>query len=246
MSSPTLTLKYEVAEVATAETAESESQKRRLLSSNQLLLLCIFYSSCRQSSRRSQVSLSSFAMSAGLRQGFPTAARSLAAVGRASCPGAVRTLHALTRHVRSPITSPPSFPRRQYATPAPQVKESNLPANVYHQYSDATMEKMLESLENLLDETGETEYEVDYGSGVLTLRLGTHGTYVINKQPPNKQIWLSSPFSGPKRYDYTPEGDDWIYSRDARSLNELLNHELSEVFGRKVDLGLADVSTYAE
>jgi frataxin len=30
-------------------------------------------------------------------------------------------------------------------------------------------------------------------SGVLTLNLGTHGTYVINKQPPNKQIWLSSP-----------------------------------------------------
>ncbi len=31
-------------------------------------------------------------------------------------------------------------------------------------------------------------------SGVLTLRLGPRGTYVINKQPPNKQIWLSSPF----------------------------------------------------
>ena len=27
------------------------------------------------------------------------------------------------------------------------------------------------------------------------------GTYVINKQTPNKQIWLSSPISGPKRYD---------------------------------------------
>ena len=31
-------------------------------------------------------------------------------------------------------------------------------------------------------------------SGVLTLKLGSKGTYVINKQPPNKQIWLSSPF----------------------------------------------------
>ena len=30
-------------------------------------------------------------------------------------------------------------------------------------------------------------------SGVLTLTLGDNGTYVINKQPPNKQIWLSSP-----------------------------------------------------
>lgn len=29
--------------------------------------------------------------------------------------------------------------------------------------------------------------------GVLNLRLAGHGTYVINKQPPNKQIWFSSP-----------------------------------------------------
>lgn len=31
-------------------------------------------------------------------------------------------------------------------------------------------------------------------SGVLTVKVGgEHGTYVINKQTPNKQIWLSSP-----------------------------------------------------
>lgn len=33
----------------------------------------------------------------------------------------------------------------------------------------------------------------DGQSGVLTLRMGSAGTYVINKQPPNQQIWLSSP-----------------------------------------------------
>lgn len=39
-------------------------------------------------------------------------------------------------------------------------------------------------------------------SGVLSLTFPPIGTYVLNKQPPNKQIWLSSPKSGPKRYDY--------------------------------------------
>lgn len=39
--------------------------------------------------------------------------------------------------------------------------------------------------------------------GVLTAVISeAFGTYVINKQAPNKQIWLSSPVSGPKRYDY--------------------------------------------
>ncbi len=33
-----------------------------------------------------------------------------------------------------------------------------------------------------------------FQSGVLTVKMGGDlGTYVINKQTPNKQIWLSSP-----------------------------------------------------
>ncbi len=39
-------------------------------------------------------------------------------------------------------------------------------------------------------------------AGVLTLCFPPSGTYVLNKQPPNRQIWLSSPVSGPKRFDY--------------------------------------------
>lgn len=42
-------------------------------------------------------------------------------------------------------------------------------------------------------------------SGVLTVRLGRHGTYVINKQTPNRQIWLSSPVRW--------AGDTWVDCR---------------------------------
>ncbi|TFK57428.1 Frataxin [Heliocybe sulcata] len=109
------------------------------------------------------------------------------------------------------------------------------------------MEQLLDQLENLLDEAGDPEYEVEYSSGVLTLKLGRHGTYVINKQPPNKQIWLSSPFSGPKRYDYAKDGlgeqrDEWVYGRDGRAMGDLLNEELSRVFGREIDVGIREVS----
>lgn len=69
------------------------------------------------------------------------------------------------------------------------------------------------------------------------------GTYVINKQPPNKQIWLSSPKSGPKRYDWVVQGEgqgdkqdtamgDWMYVRDGSTLSKLFRDELN------VDLGL--------
>ena len=102
-----------------------------------------------------------------------------------------------------------------------------------------------------------------FQSGVLTLNLSDKGTYVINKQPPNKQIWLSSPFrlvtfcsclyaiakeihipkiSGPKRYDYIEQKDGWYYSRDGVSIGELLESELSQALNRKITLGLEKVS----
>lgn len=79
------------------------------------------------------------------------------------------------------------------------------------------------------------------------------GIYVLNKQPPNRQIWLSSPISGPKRYDYVAidpaetdvgsSGGDgasrggagvigqekrgaWVYLRDGSTLSEVLREEL--------------------
>ena len=36
--------------------------------------------------------------------------------------------------------------------------------------------------------------------------MGEHGTYVLNKQGPNRQIWVSSPVSGPLRFDFDEVG----------------------------------------
>jgi len=74
-------------------------------------------------------------------------------------------------------------------------------------------------------------------AGVLTLSFGDVGKYVLNKQPPNKQIWLSSPVSGPSRYDYVVEGDSqqdkegmgrsgWVDLRKGVALADLLREEL--------------------
>ncbi|KAJ1914458.1 hypothetical protein H4219_004785 [Mycoemilia scoparia] len=46
------------------------------------------------------------------------------------------------------------------------------------------------------------EFDIEYSQGVLALRTGNTGAgvYVLNKQPPNKQIWVSLPVSsGPER-----------------------------------------------
>lgn len=67
-------------------------------------------------------------------------------------------------------------------------------------------------------------------TGVLTVKLGSKGTYVINKQTPNRQIWLSSPVSGPFRFDYAG-GGRWVYSRDGRELHRQIAEELLALLG---------------
>ncbi|GFP52616.1 frataxin homolog, mitochondrial [Trichoderma asperellum] len=101
----------------------------------------------------------------------------------------------------------------------------------YHELSNEYLNDLLEKFETLQDDGSPID------SGVMTVTVANKGTYVINKQPPNKQIWLSSPLSGPKRYDFCVasegQGDKegtalgtWIYSRDGSSLDELIHKEI--------------------
>lgn len=63
----------------------------------------------------------------------------------------------------------------------------------------------------------------------MTLSLPPHGTYVINKQPPNHQIWVSSPISGPSRYSVGTDGG-WVHHRKAGvRLGALLDEELTKL-----------------
>ncbi|PPQ90470.1 hypothetical protein CVT25_014988 [Psilocybe cyanescens] len=127
---------------------------------------------------------------------------------------------------------------RLLSTPPPQVNESHISVEEYHALADKVMDRLLESLEELVETCGDADQEVDYHSGVLTLNLGQYGTYVINKQPPNKQIWLSSPRSGPKRYDYHGDTQSWVYTRDGSTLDGLLSEELTDIFSEPISFTL--------
>lgn len=97
------------------------------------------------------------------------------------------------------------------------------------------MDRLLVELEEVQE--AREDVDVEYSAGVLTLAFPPSGTYVINKQPPNKQIWLSSPISGPKRYDWVVLGEgqdekegcgkgEWVYLRDGSTLVELMRKEV--------------------
>lgn len=114
---------------------------------------------------------------------------------------------------------------------------TELSTNEFHNLSGEYLETLFDYLE-LLGET-HTNIDVEYSQGVLSLDLPPNGSYVINKQPPNKQIWLSSPVSGPDRFD--PVHGNWISLRTGLKLGDVLREEVSAALAEKVTLeGLDD------
>jgi iron donor protein CyaY len=63
----------------------------------------------------------------------------------------------------------------------------------YHEAADHALDVMYEEFERMLEESDLDDADIEMSQGVLTLKLGSLGTYVINKQAPNKQLWVSSP-----------------------------------------------------
>ncbi|KAI1311104.1 mitochondrial chaperone Frataxin [Xylaria venustula] len=152
---------------------------------------------------------------------------------------------------RSQILNPRPILRSPFSTcqrlAQPSLSSDDLktaqPANItneeFHKLADEYIETLLAAFEAEQDKR--TDLDVEYSAGVMNLIINDVGTYVINKQPPNRQIWLSSPSSGPKRYDWVVirEGQDqkqdtatgdWIYLRDGSSLSSLLREETGIAF----------------
>lgn len=91
----------------------------------------------------------------------------------------------------------------------------------FHKVSDESLETVLATYEDLAEVI--PDLDVELAQGVLTLDLPGIGSYVINKQPPNKQIWWSSPISGPKRFDLVD--GVWTSLRDGSTLKQSLEEE---------------------
>ncbi|KAI1206206.1 mitochondrial chaperone Frataxin [Annulohypoxylon truncatum] len=123
---------------------------------------------------------------------------------------------------------------RAMSSSPPEIKPASITTEEYHHLADTYLDAVLNQYEEKQDEVG--DIDVEFSSGVMTVKIPGSGVYIINKQPPNKQIWLSSPVSGPKRFDYVivSEGQDqkqdtgkgeWIYIRTGEKLSDLLLQE---------------------
>ncbi|WFD00201.1 ferroxidase [Malassezia yamatoensis] len=178
----------------------------------------------------------------------------------------VKAGHVLGNRIAVPSTHSrrTQFSQMRFMTSKLEYQAAELSEQDYNRRVDTALDELTGVLEDLF-ETADieqierqrgaggslTDWDVEYAvrcdevvpltqTGVLNLRLGSLGTYVINKQPPSRQIWLSSPTSGPKRFDFDADKNAWFTYKDGQLylLNELLSEELSGVFGEPLTIEL--------
>ncbi|KAL1812860.1 hypothetical protein DCAR_0625118 [Daucus carota subsp. sativus] len=106
----------------------------------------------------------------------------------------------------------------------------------FHKLADSTIHHLLEKIEEYGDSVDIDGFDIDYGNQVLTVKLGNLGTYVLNKQTPNRQIWMSSPVSGPSRFDWDQSAQAWVYRRTKNYLFGILENELEQLCGNAISL----------
>lgn len=94
--------------------------------------------------------------------------------------------------------------------------------------------EFIQLVANYLDyllEKIETDYwsvvECEFSEGVLKIQTETVGIFIINRNIPRKELWLSSPFSGGAHFSYS-EGE-WLNTRTQESFEPLLFKELDQL-----------------
>ncbi len=91
-------------------------------------------------------------------------------------------------------------------------------------HAEKTLHVLFEQIDNALGDV----MDVDLEGGILTIELASGSQYVINKQAPNREIWMSSPLSGAKHFYFDEEKNTWIDTRDGGNLYDLLSSELAQ------------------
>lgn len=129
----------------------------------------------------------------------------------------------------------PKYKIRSFSISNSNSNEEILNEGDFHVLCDDTLENLMDLLLPLEEDDSMIEdVDINYSMGVLNIDLGSHGFWVINKQTPNRQIWWSSPISGPRRYEYNKESDQWLYTKantdgDINNNDELITALLKEI-----------------
>jgi CyaY protein len=109
--------------------------------------------------------------------------------------------------------SGPFCPHAQSATAAARARARIMPGimteSEFHRAADALIARIESTLEN------EEGVDVDVEAGILTLTFGDSSRVIVNRQAPNREIWVAARSGG---FHFAWRDGEW---RDTRSGDEL-------------------------
>ena len=106
---------------------------------------------------------------------------------------------------------------------------------LYHLEADRVMDVVTDLCDELVDVTDD-DFDFKTASGVLNIDFGPKiGVWVLNKQAPNRELWLSSPISGPYHFQYDRQGTKWVSRKDGKCLFDVLQSEFSHTVGSEIE-----------
>lgn len=100
-----------------------------------------------------------------------------------------------------------------------------------------TLEQFVKEVNKILNEISDQLEDYDLNitennsltDGVLKLTFSGNKNYVLNIQRPNMQLWLSSPVSGPQRFEFDTQTNNWENIRNGKELLSILNEEINQM-----------------
>jgi frataxin len=93
----------------------------------------------------------------------------------------------------------------------------------FHSIAGKTIDELADAIDAELGD----DLDVEVQGGILTIQLVDGGQYIINKNAPLKQIWLSSPKSGAWHFDWDEGSERWLSTRGEKvEMEALLKGEL--------------------
>ncbi|MBC8269950.1 MAG: iron donor protein CyaY [Rhodospirillaceae bacterium] len=110
-----------------------------------------------------------------------------------------------------------------------------LDSKTFETKAGKTLHDIFEQIDDALGDI----MDVDFEAGIVNIELENGSQYVINKQAPNLEIWLSSPVSGAKHFYFDEQQDSWIDTRTGEKLYDLLSNEMTSVSGTPFSLKLS-------
>lgn len=85
-------------------------------------------------------------------------------------------------------------------------------------------------LEQLLERVEASYWSVvesELNDGVLNIQTANKGIFIINRNIPRQELWLSSPFSGGAHFSWV--GAEWLNTRTKEPFEPLLFKELDQL-----------------